>query len=81
MASQHHVGWHSSGRDRQLFFQTLFLEEAGVVAVAGDQFVVGSELGDAAGDEDSDLIGVAGCGDSVRDEDGGTAFHVLLETA
>ncbi len=45
------------------------------------QFVVGAEFGDAAGDEDGDLIGVAGGGDAVGDEDGGAAFHDSLEAA
>ena len=65
----------------ELFFEALLFEEAGVVAVAGDEFVVGAEFGDAAGDEDGDLVGVAGGGDAVRDEDGGAAFHDSLQTA
>ena len=66
---------------RQFFFKALLLEQAGVVTVAGDELVVSAEFGDAAGDEDGDLVGVAGGGDAVRDEDSGAAFHVSLEAA
>ena len=31
-----------SGSDGEFFFKTLFFEEAGVVAVAGKEFVVGA---------------------------------------
>ena len=72
------AGSRRSGRYGELFFEALFLEEAGVVAIAGDEFVVSAELGDAASDEDCDLIGVASGGDPVRDEDRGSALHVLL---
>jgi len=35
----------SLGGDGELFFEALFFEEAGVVAVAGDEFVVGAGSG------------------------------------
>ena len=53
------AGSRRSGRYGELFFEALFLEEAGVVAIAGDELVVGAKFGDAAGDEDRNLIGVA----------------------
>ena len=64
-----------SGGDGEFFFEALLFEEAGVVAVAGEEFVVGAQFGDAAGYEDGDLVGVAGGGDAVGDEDGGPALH------
>ena len=65
--------------DGELFFELLLFGEGGVVAVAGDELVVGAELGDAAVDEDGDLVGVAGGGDAVGDEDGGAALHDLAQ--
>jgi hypothetical protein len=41
--------------------------------------VVGAEFGDAAGDEDGDLVGVARGGDAVGDEDGGASAHDFAE--
>ena len=70
-----------SGGYGEFFFEALLFEETGVVAVAGDEFVVGAELGDAAGDEDGDLVGVARGGDAVGDEDGGATFHDSLQAA
>src|ERR1700751_3675088 len=51
--------------DGELFFEALFFEEAGVVAVAGKEFVVSAKFNDAAGYEDGDLVGVATGGDAV----------------
>lgn len=64
-----------SGGDGEFFLEALLFEEAGVVAVAGEEFVVCAQFGDAAGYEDGDLVGVAGGGDAVGDEDGGPALH------
>ncbi len=75
-------GWNARScllRGEDLFFEGLFFEEVGVVAVAGEELVVGAELGDAAVDEDGDAVGVAGGGDAVGDEDGGAALHGLAE--
>jgi flagellar secretion chaperone FliS len=60
----------SSG-DRQFFFELLLLVEAGVVAVARQQFVVPAQLHDPAVVEHGDLVGIAHGGNAVRDEDGG----------
>ena len=68
-----------SGGDGEFFFELLFFSERGVIAVQGDEFVVGAEFDDAAFDEDGDLVGVAGGGDAVADEDGGAAEHLLPE--
>src|SRR5258705_13942478 len=73
--------WEDLSCHGQLFFQTLLFKEAGVVAVACDEFVVSAEFGYAAADQDGDLVGVAGGGDAVGDEDGRSAFHVSLEAA
>ena len=41
---------------------------------------MGALLGDAAGDQDGDLVGVAGGGDAVGDEEGGASAHDLAQT-
>ena len=46
-------------RDGQLFFQKLLLEQAGVVAIAIEKFLVGAQLRDLAADQDCDAVGVA----------------------
>ncbi len=40
---------------------------------------MGTLFGDAAGDEDGDLVGVAGGGDAVGDEDGGATAHDVAQ--
>src|ERR1035441_10406634 len=58
--------WLASGSDGEFFFELLLLGEGGVVAIAGDEFVVRTQFGDAAGNEHCDPVGVAGGGDAVR---------------
>ena len=47
--------WSGSGSDCELFFELLLLGQRGVVAVAGDEFVVRAQFGDAPGDQDGDI--------------------------
>ncbi len=64
---------------RQFLFQQLLVVEIGVVAVAGDEFVVGAEFDDASLVEDGDAVGVAHGRDAVRDEDGSASVHDLAQ--
>jgi hypothetical protein len=78
---QHNLRRGSLGCSGEFFFEALFFEEAGVVAVAREEFVVGSELRDAATDQYRDLVSVA-CGrDAVRDEDSCAIAHALAKAA
>jgi len=67
------TAWLLGGEE--FFFEGLLFGEVGVVAAAGEEFVVGAELDDAAFVEDGDAVGVASGGDAVSDEDGGAALH------
>src|ERR1039458_1148897 len=63
----------------QLLFQLLLVVEGGVVAVEGEQFVVGAVFDDVSVVEDGDAVGVAHGGDAVGDEDGGASLHELAQ--
>ncbi len=53
--------------------------ELGVEAGAGEEFVVGAALEDAAFLQDEDEVGVADGGEAVRDDEGGAAGEEALE--
>jgi hypothetical protein len=48
-----------STRYRQLFFQLLFVVEAGVVAIECKKFFVAAKLDNSAAIQDGNLVGVA----------------------
>ena len=49
----------------ELFLELLLLVEAGVVAVARQQFLMPAELHDSTAIEHCNLIGIAHCGDTM----------------
>src|ERR1700728_289852 len=63
----------------QFFFQQLLVIQVRVVAVQGQQFVMGAEFDDASAVEHSDAVRVAHSGDSVRNEDGGAPLHHVAQ--
>src|SRR5450631_4475530 len=63
----------------QFFFQQLLVIQVAVVAVQGQQFVVGAEFDDASGVQHGDAVGIADGGDAVRNEDGGAAAHDVAQ--
>src|SRR5579871_5923088 len=63
----------------QFFFQQLFVIQVAVVAVQGQEFVVGAEFDDAAAMQDGDAVRIAHGGDAMRDKDGGAAVHDVAQ--
>src|SRR5262245_11223947 len=60
---------------RQLFFQQLLIVEVGIVAVARQQFVVGSQLNHTAFVQYGDAVSIAHGGNAMGDKNGGTVAH------
>src|ERR1017187_9705712 len=75
-----HSFTHKNLSGFQLLFQLLLVVEGGVVAVEGEQFVVGAVFDDVSVVEDGDAVGVAHGGDAVGDEDGGASLHELAQS-
>src|ERR1700682_148829 len=63
----------------QFLFQQLLVVEVAVVAVAGQQFVVGAKFYDAAGVQYRDHVGLADGGNTMRNENRGPVLHDFAE--
>src|ERR1700683_5569044 len=59
----------------QIFFQQLFVVQVAIVAVQGEEFVVGARFHDSPVVQYGDAVSIAHRGNSVGDEYGGAALH------